>query len=125
MTEALSKFRPGSVRLCEPSEGRSGTRGRDRDLRGSEASGAGNGGNRERGTVMREATRDDLPKGAEAQCPACWRMFGSNSSADSHKRWAQNGALTCIDPPELGMQARERRGLAIWVVPMRERVVFT
>lgn len=69
---------------------------------------------------MSEATRSDLPKGREAQCPICWRVFGSDSSCETHKPYRRPVSVACKDPASLGMVALERRGVAIWVIPMPE-----
>lgn len=72
---------------------------------------------------MREATRDDLPRGSEAQCPICWRIFGSDSTCERHKPYRRPVSAACKDPADIGLQSRERRGLAVWVLPMSENVL--
>lgn len=57
----------------------------------------------------------DLPKGNEAQCVLCWRIFTSDSAAEAHKSYA--GRTSCVDPATLGMEPRERRGLPVWTRP--------
>lgn len=57
----------------------------------------------------------DLPKGNEAQCVLCWRIFTSDSAAESHKSY--QGRTSCVDPATLGMEPRERRGLPVWTRP--------
>lgn len=68
--------------------------------------------------VMREATKADLPKGREAQCPICWRIFGSDSTCELHKPYRKPVDESCKEPLSIGLEARERRGLRVWVVPM-------
>jgi hypothetical protein len=63
---------------------------------------------------MREATRKDLPKGREAQCPVCWRMFGSDWAAEKHKPYRQPVTAVCKEPSAVGLSAFEKRGLVIW-----------
>lgn len=58
---------------------------------------------------------DDLPKGNEAQCVSCWRLFTSDSACEFHKDYRRNPV--CRDPQSLGMVARERRELPIWTRP--------
>lgn len=70
----------------------------------------------EAGTDAREATRADKPRGAEAQCVICWRMFSRNSSADGHKLKGAD-AGRCVDPASLGFEFYERRGLRVWHTP--------
>ena len=67
---------------------------------------------------MREATRADLPRGKEAQCPICWRIFGSDSTCEKHKPYARPVTEPCKDPRSIGMEPRERREVAVWVRPM-------
>lgn len=62
---------------------------------------------------------NDLPKGNEAQCVTCWRIFTSDSSCEYHKDYRRNPI--CRDPATLGMVARERRGLPVWTRPMSGR----
>jgi|GEM_PF-5348566 len=69
-------------------------------------------------TDLREATRADLPRGREAQCPICWRIFGSDSACERHKPYRRPVTTECKEPSAVGLEARERRGLAIWVQPM-------
>ena len=64
---------------------------------------------------MREATRSDLPHGSEAQCPICYRIFGADSTAERHKPYARPETDACKDPAVIGLERRERRGLAVWV----------
>lgn len=62
-----------------------------------------------------QGTPGERPKGNEAQCPTrCGRIFTSNTSCDSHKKWLPNGSYTCLDPAELGMEPRTRRGIPVW-----------
>lgn len=68
--------------------------------------------------TMREATKADLPKGAEAQCPICWRIFGSDSTCERHKPYKRPVTQECKDPESIGLESRPRRGLAVWVLPM-------
>lgn len=74
-----------------------------------------------------KGTPDDIPKGAEAQCPAprgCGRLFTSDSAAERHKSYGPDGNLaSCKDPATLGMQPRERRGLPVWTNPTPKEVV--
>jgi hypothetical protein len=65
---------------------------------------------------MREAIESDLPKGVEAQCPVCWRIFTRNSVAERHKTYRPLGT-TCADPASLGLVPKERRGLVVWSGP--------
>jgi hypothetical protein len=59
------------------------------------------------------------PQGAEAQCPLCDRIFGSDSTYERHKPYAMPKTDTCKDPASLEMEIRLRRGgLAVWVRPM-------
>jgi hypothetical protein len=72
---------------------------------------------------MREATKQDLPKGREAQCVLCWRMFGSNSTCELHKPYVAPTTPLCKDPLDIGLLSRERLarpGVAVWVQPMPE-----
>ena len=71
--------------------------------------------------TMREATRKDLPKGIEAQCPICWRLFGSDSACEMHKPYRGTPTTKCKEPNEVGLESRDRRGLAVWVrqAPLR------
>lgn len=72
---------------------------------------------------MREATRADRPKGfREAQCPLCWRLFGSDSTCEEHKPYRRPVSTSCKEPSTVGLEARERRGLAMWVHPMPKSV---
>lgn len=64
---------------------------------------------------MREATRSDLPKGNEAQCVTCWRIFSSDSLCERHKSYRLPKTASCKDPSTLGFEAIERRGVAVWV----------
>lgn len=66
---------------------------------------------------MREATRADLPKGREAQCPICWRMFKSDWACEQHKPYAAPKTQACKDPATVGQTTLERRGLAVWTKP--------
>ena len=66
---------------------------------------------------MREATKADLPKGAEAQCVICWRIFGGDSVCERHKPYAKPKSPICKEPATLGMVAVDRRGLAVWTRP--------
>ena len=72
--------------------------------------------------MMREATRADTPKGGRtAQCPLCWRMFSSDSAAETHKPYARPKTADCKDPASMGMEPRERSsmpGLRVWTPPM-------
>jgi hypothetical protein len=63
---------------------------------------------------VREATRADPPKGREAQCPLCWRIFSSDSSCEAHKPYRRPLTDTCKPPAHQGAQPFERRGLAVW-----------
>ncbi len=63
---------------------------------------------------MREATKADLPKGREAQCPRCWKLFSSDTSCEMHKSYRRPVTETCKDPAAIGFQAFERRGLVVW-----------
>lgn len=67
---------------------------------------------------MRDATRSDLPKGREAACPICWRMFTSDSACEMHKPYRKPQGPVCKDPLDLAMVSHERRGLAIWGTQM-------
>jgi hypothetical protein len=59
------------------------------------------------------------PRGAEAQCPLCGRIFGSDSTCERHKPYAKPKTDMCKAPASLGMEIRLRRGgVAIWVRPM-------
>lgn len=70
--------------------------------------------------VMREATKADLPKGREAQCPICWRIFKSDNACEMHKPYRRPVTHECKIPVDLGMVALERRGLMVWATPMPE-----
>ncbi len=70
--------------------------------------------------TTREATKADLPKGREAQCPICWRMFKSDWAAELHKPYRRPVTDVCKEPAGLGMVALERRGLAVWGTRMPE-----
>jgi hypothetical protein len=69
---------------------------------------------------MREATHSDLPKGREAQCPICWRLFRSDHACEAHKPYRRPVGPQCKEPAGLGMVALERRSLAVWGTPMTE-----
>ena len=58
---------------------------------------------------------NDHPKGNEAQCVTCWRIFTSDSACEFHKDYRRNPI--CRDPSTLGMVARERRDIPIWTRP--------
>jgi hypothetical protein len=61
----------------------------------------------------------NTPRGAEAQCPLCDRLFGSDSACEKHKPYARPVTAGCKDPTSLGMEIRLRRGgVAIFVRPM-------
>lgn len=66
-------------------------------------------------------TPNEIPKGAEAQCPAprgCGRIWTSDSACEEHKVFGPDGNLQrCKDPASLGHEPRERRGLPIWTRP--------
>lgn len=68
-----------------------------------------------------QGTPNEVPKGAEAQCPrprGCGRLFTSNTACDRHKVFGSNGNIErCLDPASLGMEPRERRGLPVWTTP--------
>lgn len=64
---------------------------------------------------VREANRADRPKGKEAQCPICWRIFSSDRNAEAHKPYARPHTPACKDPSVLGMKVQERRGLRVWM----------
>ena len=67
--------------------------------------------------VIREATKKDLPKGAEAQCPLCWRIFTSDSTCELHKPYRKPIANQCKDPENIGLVSKERRNLRVWSSP--------
>lgn len=71
--------------------------------------------------ALLNGTPEDIPKGAEAQCPpprGCGRIFTSDSACEDHKVYGPNGNLAnCKDPATLGMQPRERRGIPVWTRP--------
>lgn len=71
--------------------------------------------------VLLRGTPQEIPKGAEAQCPAphgCGRIFTSDSACESHKVYGANGNLaSCKDPASLGMEPRERRDIPVWTRP--------
>lgn len=69
---------------------------------------------------MREASRSDLPKGSEAQCVTCWRLFRSDYQAELHKSYRKPKTDGCKHPSAVGQMAIERRGLAVWGEPPRE-----
>jgi hypothetical protein len=75
---------------------------------------------------IREATKADLPKGAEAQCPICWRIFTSDSTCELHKPYRKPIAETCKEPSSIGLVMKIRRDLAVWSSPpdegMRQRL---
>lgn len=73
--------------------------------------------------MMREATKADLPRGRQAQCPVCWRMFGSDSTAERHKSYRRPVTPSCKEPSSVGLEARDRGGVAVWVHPMPENVL--
>lgn len=64
------------------------------------------------------------PKGAEAQCPLCDRIFGSDSGCERHKPYAKPRTDECKDPAELGMEVRLRGDREVWVRPMPEDRLF-
>lgn len=66
---------------------------------------------------MREATKQDLPRGREAQCILCWRIFGSDSTCELHKPYRKPVADICKEPASIGLETRDRRGLTVWVQP--------
>jgi len=74
--------------------------------------------------TLREATQKDLPKGAEAQCVLCWRIFGSDSTCEKHKPYKLPVTTECKDPISIGLIAKERRGLRIWAAPPSERMAL-
>lgn len=59
-------------------------------------------------------TRQDLPKGREAQCPICMRLFSSDTACERHKPYSEPKSTHCKPPASLGMIAIEKRGLPIW-----------
>lgn len=64
---------------------------------------------------MREATRQDTPRGGEHQCVTCWRLFTSHSGAhEKHKRYPKGGSHLPA-PCEITSRLRptERRGLVV------------
>lgn len=54
-------------------------------------------------------------QGRESQCTTCERVFASHHGFEFHKDFRRNPS--CVEPSSLGMIARERRGLPIWMVP--------
>lgn len=58
-----------------------------------------------------------LPRGNEAQCPTCDRIFSSDTAAEKHKRYTRPATVTCKDPAELGMIPVDRDGRTVWVRP--------
>lgn len=71
---------------------------------------------------VREATKADRPQGAESQCVLCWRLFGSDSTCEAHKPYRRPVTAECKEPSTVGLEWRERRGLAVWVRPMPSHV---
>lgn len=71
--------------------------------------------------ALLKGTPNEIPKGAEAQCPrprGCGRIFTSNSACDDHKVYGPDGNLKlCKDPATLGMEPRERREIPVWTRP--------
>lgn len=65
-------------------------------------------------------TRQDLPKGSEAQCPLCMRIFSSDYACELHKPYREPKSAHCKTPKSLGMIAIERRGLPIWTTKSEE-----
>ena len=68
---------------------------------------------------MREATRSDLPKGGEAQCTICWKLFTSDYACEAHKPYRRPQTPDCKIPSLLEEMPGEwwqleRRGLFIW-----------
>lgn len=59
--------------------------------------------------------RSHKPQGSEAQCIRCNRVFTSDSSCESHKDYGINPP--CLNPANLGMVAKDRRGIPVWVKP--------
>src|SRR5258705_4426679 len=60
--------------------------------------------------VLLQGTPQEIPKGAEAQCPAprgCGRIFTSYSACEDHTVYGANGNIAkCKDPASLGMEPR-------------------
>jgi hypothetical protein len=78
--------------------------------------------------VLLKGTPMEIPKGAEAQCPAprgCGRIFTSDSACEDHKVYGPNGYIaSCKDPASLGMEPRERRKIPVWTRPtLKEEAV--
>lgn len=86
---------------------------------------------------MREATKKDRPKigTIQAQCILCWRIFASDSICERTKPYARlpedegrkgriSERVSCIDPLELGLIARERTdGVIVWGLVDEEEAV--
>ena len=85
----------------------------------------GNGGGHDVKAPPREATRADLPKGREAQCPICWRMFGSDWACERHKPYRRPVTRECKEPSSVGLNPFEKRGLVIWYVGAPRKGGFT
>lgn len=62
------------------------------------------------------STRQDLPKGAQAQCVLCWRIFTSDSVCEHHKPYAQPTTTHCKPPASLGMIALDKGGYPVWTI---------
>jgi len=74
--------------------------------------------------MTREATKKDLPKGAEFQCTICWRIFTSDSTCELHKPYRKPISDTCKEPSSIGLVMKERRGLRVWSQQSSERMPF-
>lgn len=64
-----------------------------------------------------------LPRGNECQCVGCGRFFTGESAFDAHLDKAGRGdgaTVTCVEPGEAGLEARERAGGRTWGWPGQE-----
>jgi hypothetical protein len=75
--------------------------------------------------MMRDTTRSDIPHGAEAQCPICWRIFTRDGVCEKHKPYASPKTPECKDPATLGFVRRDRRGVAVWSGPPAPDGIWT
>lgn len=71
---------------------------------------------------MTEGTRSDLPRGAEAQCPVCWRLssrffFAAPPGFSSRFFFGRAGLLPSMEGSQRGRLASDLDGNGAMVVP--------
>lgn len=65
-----------------------------------------------------KGNRKTYPRGAQSQCPICFRIFFSDASCENHKSYPLDGSkISCKDPATIGFVAYERNGLPVWRKP--------